>query len=208
MQLDLVPDQLLTLPDPPAALWTDGNTKLLTHRVVAIIGSRDASPAAMTIAHRFAADFAGMGIVVVSGGALGIDAVAHTGAKGMTIVVLPLPFNRHTGQGYNQRQYQLYCQIVDDGGLLIAEQPNVPKLAYGGKLIRRNRLVTGLASAVLVGAMHVPSGTMAAVNHAVKQGRPLFYTDGVTGSDAVLYLNTRRARWVEDAGEVKGWVTA
>src|SRR5206468_9378637 len=76
------PPALTTIADPPFVLWVRGVAASLSTPAVAIVGARAASPYALTVAERLAADLAGAGLTIVSGLARGVDAAAHRGALG------------------------------------------------------------------------------------------------------------------------------
>ncbi|HXG54680.1 MAG TPA: DNA-processing protein DprA [Vicinamibacterales bacterium] len=85
------PALLACTTDPPPVLWTRGSLEVLGRPAVAIVGSRAATPYALQVGRRLAAELAGRGIVVVSGLARGVDSAAHEGsldAGGPTIAVL------------------------------------------------------------------------------------------------------------------------
>src|SRR5579871_6277189 len=85
------PAALAAIVDPPPVLWTRGDVAAFDATLVAIVGSRAASPYARSVATTLAADLASRGVVVVSGLARGVDSAAHRGAldaDGVTIAVL------------------------------------------------------------------------------------------------------------------------
>src|SRR6185437_13607244 len=84
------PPLLQQIHDPPAALFVRGDVDALTQEAVAIVGTRAATRYGAQVAERFAFGLASAGLVVVSGGALGVDTYVHRGAvgAGRTTVVL------------------------------------------------------------------------------------------------------------------------
>src|SRR5579884_950472 len=85
------PAALAAIGDPPPLLWARGDLAAFDAPLVAIVGSRAASPYALSVAARLAADLAARGVAVVSGLARGVDSAAHRGAldaDGMTVAVL------------------------------------------------------------------------------------------------------------------------
>src|SRR5207342_1631002 len=97
-RLDLVtwfdpelPPLLRHIPDPPVALWLQGDIEWLDRPSVAIVGSRVATPTGVAVARRLAGELVSAGLCVVSGLARGIDSAAHRGALeagGPTVAIL------------------------------------------------------------------------------------------------------------------------
>ena len=159
---------------------------------VAVVGTRRATPYGLAIATDLAAAVARAGGRVVSGGARGIDAAAHTAALGLpggTTVVLgcghavayPRPHAREGG---------LFDRVLADGGTLVSEL--TPDLApHPGVIRARNRIVAGLAEAVVVVEGGDRSGALLTAGAAATRGRPVLAVPGdldAPGSAAPLRL--------------------
>lgn len=166
------PQRLKMLDDAPALLYVRGDASLLDAPSVAIVGSRNASDAAMAFAASVSEGLSAAGIAVVSGMAFGIDACAHRAAlrgTGRTVAVLaggadvPYPAS-HTG---------LYAKIVEQGLVVSECCPGAPvhKTAFP----RRNRIVSGLSlGVVMVEAGSLRSGSLITARLAAEQGRPVY----------------------------------
>lgn len=168
------PEQLAALADAPILLYYYGNLDALKQPMVAMVGSRNATPYALDWAERTAQALAVDKVTVVSGLALGIDGAAHRGAvkAGRTVAVL--------GSGldviYPQRHLGL-AQMISEQGLLLSEfslgtspQPqNFPS---------RNRIVSGLSLATVVVEAAVKSGSLITAKLAAEQGREVFALPG------------------------------
>jgi DNA processing protein len=171
------PELLRHIPSKPKQLYVTGNLQgLLTMRRVAIVGSRLISPYGEQVTVEFAKQLAGQGIVIVSGLAYGVDAVAHKAALdagGYCIAVLPGPLDNIVPV-YNRR---LADRILETGGALVSEYPpgDVP---FRQNFVARNRLMAGLADAVLVTEAAAQSGTRHTVNFAFDQDRLVFAVPG------------------------------
>ena len=74
------PARLAAIPDPPPLLWINGDAASLAQPVIAIVGSRYATPSSLDVARALARDLAGLGFVIASGLARGVDEAAHRGA--------------------------------------------------------------------------------------------------------------------------------
>lgn len=200
-----IPKQLQTIPDPPVLLYVSSNSldDLLAKPRVAIVGSRKVTPYGKGVTQQLAHDLAARGVVVVSGLALGVDAIAHKAALdagGQTIAILPSGITRV----YPSTHQQLAKQIVQAGGALISEYPDGCE-AFKGNFVLRNRLVSGISDALIVTEAATKSGTMHTASYAIRQGRPVFAVPGnITSplSAGTNYLIKRGARIVTESSDI------
>jgi len=190
----------------PTSVYIAGKLPLTRFPSVAIVGTRRPTPYGKEVTHRLAYDLAKRGVAIISGLALGVDAIAHQAALdagGTTIAVL--------GNGldhiYPSRNQQLGKQIVKKGGALLSEYPpSMPALAH--HFLARNRLVSGLADAVIVTEAAARSGTLSTVNHALEQGKDVFVVPGnITsllsiGPNRLLQQGAHPALSVDDILEI------
>jgi len=187
--------------DPPLFIYTKGNPELLNREdSIAIIGTRDCSQKGEEIATRTAKHFAEIGINIVSGLAKGIDTAGHRGALeadgGKTTAVLVDIENIYPAENYD-----LSDQILENGGLLIAENP--PGTPPAGHLfVRRDRLQSGLSLAVFPIETDIKGGTMHTVRFAKEQQRLIFVPDLKTISD--YDLRSSRAKGILDLSKTEG----
>ena len=167
------------LADPPEALFLRGELGGAGRigadgqpMAVAVVGSRKAHPSALRLARRVGFRLARAGYSVVSGGAFGVDAAAHRGALdagGHTVavlgsgVLLPLP----------RQNRRLFGEILEGGGALASELPPWEN-ARPAFFPRRNRLIAGLARAVVVVRASQGSGSLHTAAAAKAIGRPIF----------------------------------
>jgi len=172
---DAYPAALATIPDPPMVLFVSGDPGLLAQPAVAIVGSRDHTGYGAEVARTIAAAAAGAGVVVVSGMARGLDAVAHTAALdrgGSTIGVL----GNGLGVIYPAANRALYERVAREG-LLLSEFPPGERPRHGS-FPRRNRLISGLATATLVVEAAPGSGALITAEAALEQGREVLAVPG------------------------------
>lgn len=169
------PQSLLNIPDPPSVLYARGKLAALNCESVAVVGSRHATPQGLRTARDFAGELTRRGYCVVSGLALGIDSEAHTGAmqaEGLTVAVL----GTGTDLVYPRRNQSL-CNRILENGAVISEFPlSTPPVSQN--FPRRNRLISGLSSGVLVVEATVESGSLITARMAVEQGREVFAIPG------------------------------
>jgi DNA processing protein len=166
---------LLQLAKPPQELFIKGELPNPRPPVVAIIGTRRPSAYGREVTYKLAADLARSGVVVISGLAMGIDTIAHTAALeagGKTIAVL--------AQGlqsiYPTSNKGLSERIAKNGALITEYDLGVEAMKY--HFLARNRLVSGLADAVIVTEAANRSGTFSTVAHAIEQNKEVFAVPG------------------------------
>lgn len=172
------PKALLDIGDAPVLLYYKGRRELLNAPAIAMVGSRNASPAGIRTAEEFAEALAGAGLTIVSGLALGIDAAAHRGALraglrgASTIAIIGTGVDRV----YPPRNRDIAHQLAEQGGILSEFPLGTPPAA--GNFPRRNRLISGLARGVLVVEAALGSGSLITARLAGEQGRDVFAIPG------------------------------
>ena len=173
------PPLLATIPKTPEKLFLRGAdlASLLERPRVAIVGSRKVSHYGKEVTYKLAHDLARQGVVIVSGLALGIDAIAHQAALdagGLTIAVLP----RGVDKIYPSSNSSLGTQIIASGGIVLSEYEHAETQIYKPDFLHRNRLISGLSSAVIVTEASERSGSLNTAGHAERQGRPVYAVPG------------------------------
>ncbi|MBR9763180.1 MAG: DNA-protecting protein DprA [Rhodobacteraceae bacterium] len=170
---DGYPRALEDLTDPPPLLWALGRVELLALPGIAMVGARRASSLGLRMARALAQDLGRAEQVVISGLARGIDTAAHEAAlETGTIAVMA----GGVDQIYPPENRALAEEIARRG-LRISEQPlGVTPTARHFPL--RNRLISGLARAVIVVEAAAKSGTLITARHALDQGRDVLAVPG------------------------------
>lgn len=179
--LDASYPRALTVLDPrPAVLYAAGDVTAFDAVCVAIVGTRRASGYGRAAAAHLADELGRAGAVVVSGLALGIDGEAHRAAieaGGRSIAVLPSPL----GRIYPPRHRELARRLVETGGILVSEVG--PGQSTGRPdFARRNRIIAGLASAVVVVEAPNRSGALLTAHAALGYDRALYAVPGPMGA--------------------------
>lgn len=184
------PPALSVIPHPPERLYVVGDPAALVDGI-ALVGARRATPYGRACAHHFASLAAQRGICVISGGAYGCDSEAHRAALaagGITVAFL----GGGCDQIYPAAHYQLFQQIVDAGGAVVSERDwDFPALPYTFR--QRNRLIAGLARAVLIVEAGLPSGTFSTADEALSANKDVLVVPGAitsstsAGSNRLLY---------------------
>lgn len=170
------PERLRNIPDPPRTLYVRGSLPPDDRPTVAIIGARNASDYGLQVARSFGRALAMQGIGIISGMAAGIDSAGQWGAidaEAKTYAVFGCGLN----VCYPARNYLLYDKILEYGGGAISELPlDAPPI--GKQFASRNRIIAGLADAVLVLEAREKSGTFITVGDALDQGKQIFALPG------------------------------
>lgn len=169
------PGLLAELSDAPAGLYVRGDASSLLLPQLAIVGSRNPTPAGRENAASFAAHLARCGLTITSGLAIGIDAASHQGALeggGATIAVC--------GTGLDidyPRSNAALAEAIANRGALVSEFPiGAPPIK--ANFPRRNRIISGLSLGTLVVEAAVQSGSLITARLAAEQGREVFAVPG------------------------------
>jgi DNA processing protein len=198
------PALLREIPDPPPALFLQGDPALLSNPQLAVVGSRNPTPGGRETAWEFARFLAAAGITITSGLAIGIDGAAHEGAlsgNGETIAVTGTGLDRV----YPAQQRSLAHQIAEQGALVSEFPPGTPPLP--ANFPRRNRIISGLSLGVLVVEAALKSGSLITARLAVEQGREVFAIPGsihnplARGCHALIRQGAKLVETAEDIVE-------
>ena len=169
------PPQLNDLHDPPAALFVRGRPLPARFGTVAIVGARRCSDLGGELSNTIGRDLASSGVCVVSGAARGVDSAAHEGALsagGHTVAILGCGIDRP----YPSASRSLIARIAAEGTLASEYPPGVPAEPF--RFPARNRLVAGLATALVVVEGAERSGSLISARHALGIGRDVFAVPG------------------------------
>ncbi len=196
------PKPLLQTADPPLLLYVKGAPGLLNQPMLAVVGSRNATPQGLHNAESFARALSDVGLCVISGLALGIDAAAHRGGlMGASASVAVV------GTGldivYPARNRQLAREIAQRGAL-ISEFP-IGTPALGNNFPRRNRVISGMSLGCLVVEAATQSGSLITARVALEQGREVFAIPGSIHSPhskGCHWLIKQGAKLVECADDI------
>ncbi|MGE0625087.1 MAG: DNA-processing protein DprA [Pseudomonadales bacterium] len=197
------PERLSAIPDAPALLHYRGDLRALERTAIAIVGSRRASRAGLNLAESLAQDLGRIGVVVVSGLALGVDSAAHRGALGADAVTLAV-----LGSGVDRvtpvSNTPLARDVLAGGGLLVSEYPpGAPAAPF--HFPERNRLIAGLSLGVVVVEASARSGSLITARCAGEQGREVMAmpaTPGLPNAAGSNRLLKQGAALVENAEDV------
>lgn len=172
------PNFLREAPSPPYIIYMKGELDLNSAPMVSIVGSRKYTAYGAQAASTFAKDLANAGIIVVSGMAIGIDAIAHRGtldAGGKTVAVLGGSLDDKNI--YPRVNFNLSREIMKNGAL-ISDYPIETPAGLPGNFPARNRIIAGLSLGTLVIEAGAESGTLITANCALESNREVFAVPG------------------------------
>ena len=175
----LFPEQLRCVKPKINKLYAWGNVNLLGSKSVAIVGSRNSSKYGDFMTRKIIKDLVKYNITIISGMAIGIDAIAHDECLrngGNTIAILGSGFNKI----YPKENAWLLYKIIENNWLILSEYSyNEP--VQKKNFPKRNRIISGLSEAVVVIEGSYRSGTSITARNAVIQGKKLFYVPNCVG---------------------------
>lgn len=161
---------------PPEKLYFIGSLPEERWPTVAIVGTRKPTAYGKEVTEQLAEELAKRGVVVISGLAFGVDAIAHratlqVGGTTLAILANGLP------DIYPASHKSLAEEIIANGGAILSEyDPGEKARPY--RFLERNRLVSGLADAVIITEAAARSGTLNTAMHALEQGKEVFVVPG------------------------------
>jgi len=168
------PQLLRDISSPPKGLYLAGQIPDLP--MVSIVGTRRPTRYGEEITYRLAYELAKAGFCVVSGLALGIDAIAHKAvldAKGSTLAVLGCGLDRP----YPRSNFGLFNRMIESGNGVISEYPEGTE-AYKSHFPARNRIIAGISSATIVTEADAKSGSLITANFAIQANRTVMAVPG------------------------------
>ncbi|HZT92342.1 MAG TPA: DNA-processing protein DprA [Gaiellaceae bacterium] len=202
------PPRLDAIHDPPLGLFVRSRQPLepAPPAVVAIVGARACTPYGADVARTLARDLTRAGALVVSGLARGIDGAAHRGAleAGGTLAVLGCGIDRD----YPRAHATLAAAISERGWIVSEYAPGVEPAPW--RFPARNRIVAGLADAVVVVEARERSGALITADLALEEGREVLAVPGEVhshlsrGAHNLLRAGATLVRGAEDVLEVLG----
>lgn len=173
-----IPEKLREINDPPKKLYMEGEFPGPNYKYLAVVGSRNLTTYGKLACEKIISGLAGYPIVIVSGLALGIDAVAHESAlrTGLKTVAIP-------GSGISEKaiaprtNFVLSREILKRGGCVMSEfEPDA--ITANWMFPRRNRIMAGIADAVLLIEAKEKSGTLITARLAMEYNRDVLVVPG------------------------------
>jgi len=208
------PEPLKNIPQPPLLLYYQGKLKQnLWTSALAVVGSRKYTRYGERVIEDIIRPIARLGITIVSGLALGIDALAHSAAlneQGLTVGVLGSGLDQNNL--YPAANRRLGQAIIDHGGALISEfAPGTP--GYKFNFPRRNRIIAGLAQGTVVIEANIKSGSLITANYALDANREVMavpnsiYAESSSGTNHLLQAGAKLVASSQDILDVLNFNT-
>ena len=167
----------VNIPKPPKILFYIGELPGTRVPAIAVVGTRKPTSYGVEVTSQLAGELASKGVVIVSGLALGTDALAHKAALsagGVTMAVLPCGLDTIVPR----TNRDLAINILEHGGALLSEYPPNSTASYKSNMLERNRIVSGLSDGILITEAGARSGTLNTASHALAQGKDVFVVPG------------------------------
>ena len=199
------PSILKKIPDAPAVIFYKGNLNNLNNfnKTIGVVGSRDCSDYGVSVTKDFCEYFISNNIITVSGGAAGIDSISHEVAISKNFPTISV-----MGTGldvvYPAKNKILFQKIIENNGVIISEFP-IGTQGLPQNFIRRNRIIAGLSSGVLIVEAGLKSGTMTTAEFAINQNKNVFVVPGSIYSpfsEGANYLIKNGAIFVTNPKEI------
>ncbi len=166
--LDNIPQTLKELKNPPKKLFYKGDISFLDQKIIAIVGSRRPNAYTKNLVASLSSSLASRNVFIVSGGAMGVDALSHLGAYPKTIAVMANSLDFI----YPKVNEKLIKNMETNSLVLSEYEPNTKATKWS--FVQRNRLVVALSSAVIIAQADEKSGSMRSAEFAIEQNKPLF----------------------------------
>ncbi|MDF1880373.1 DNA-protecting protein DprA [Sulfurimonas sp. MAG313] len=163
-----LPSEFDTLKNPPSKIFYKGKTSLLNARKVSIVGARKAYAYSRNMTQTLARELSKRGVSVISGAAMGIDALAHEGAFPNTIAVLANGLDII----YPKVNRNLLAKMAESSLILSEYEDGEKARAYS--FVHRNRLVVALGEVLVVAQADLNSGSMRSVEFALEMGKKIY----------------------------------
>jgi DNA processing protein len=167
--VDFEIEELKNLKNRPQSLFYKGNLELLKKPKISIVGTRRPSLYTQSLTHQLAQNLSFAGNCIISGGAMGVDAIAHKAAGvNNTILVSPCGINFR----YPAINKKLIAQIEKEGLLLSPFAKDFKATNYS--FVQRNEIVVALGDILIVTQADLNSGSLRSVEYALKMGKEIY----------------------------------
>ena len=168
-KIDFNIDELVSMKKYPDELFYIGNLELLKKRKIALIGTRHPNSYTKEFTYKLASKLSNVGICIISGAAMGVDAIAHQGAgTNNTIAVV--------ANGLDIRYPSINKNLIIDierNGLILSAYKEKEK-AKNYTFVLRNEIVVALSELLIVTEADIDSGSLTSVNYALKMGKDVY----------------------------------
>lgn len=168
-EIDFYIDELTSMKKYPNELFYIGNIELLKKRKVSIIGTRRPTSYTKEFTYKLASKLSNAGICIISGAAMGVDALAHQGANSNNTIAV-------VANGLDIRYPSVNKNLIIDiekNGLILSAYKEKEK-AKNYTFVLRNEIVVALSEFLIVTQADIDSGSLTSVNYALKMGKTVY----------------------------------
>lgn len=183
LEKEKIPADLLEIPQPPKKLYLAGKLPPIGTICLAVVGSRKATTYGKDVVRKLISGLKGYPIAIVSGLAVGIDALSHEAALDAGLLAIAFP-----GSGISEEVFfppsslKLAERIINAGGCIISEfEPDFKAAFFTFPM--RNRLVAGISKAALIIEAQEKSGTLITARMALDYNKEVLVVPGPINSD-------------------------
>lgn len=162
-------DELSSMKNYPNELFYIGNTKLLNRKKISIVGTRRPNSYTKEFTYKLSSKLSDSGICIVSGAAMGVDSLAHQGAKSNNTIAV-------VANGLDIRYPSVNRNLIIDiekNGLMISAYKEKEK-ARNYTFVLRNEIVVALGDILIVTEADINSGSLTSVEYALKMGKKVY----------------------------------
>ncbi len=168
IELDRVPDCLKALKKPPARLYYQGDLSLLNKKMISIVGTRRPNQYTKDMTLLLAKRLSSLGCVVVSGAAMGVDALSHKGAFPNTVAVMANSLDII----YPAVNKKLISDLASFSLIFSEYAPTTKATRYS--FVHRNRIVVALGEMLIITEADENSGSLRSFEYAKELGKKVY----------------------------------
>ncbi len=160
--------ELDSMKEYPKDIYYIGNTDLLKNKKVAIVGTRKPNAYTKNFTHKLSQLLSSNNITIVSGAAMGVDAIAHSASNNNTIAVVANSLDiRYPAVNKN------LIQKIEQNSLILSTYKATTK-ARAYTFVHRNEIVVALADIVIITQADLNSGSLTSAKYAIKMNKPIY----------------------------------
>ena len=181
----------------PKNIYYIGNLDLLKNKKIAIVGTRKPNSYTKNFTHQLSNILSKNNITIVSGAALGVDAIAHQSSNNNTIAVVANSLDIR----YPSTNRNLIQNIENNSLMLSTYEKDFKARAY--TFVQRNELVVALADIVIITQADLNSGSLTSANYALEMGKPIYVLPHRIGESegTNILLKQNKAKAIYDIDE-------
>lgn len=168
-KINFIIDDLSSMKKYPQELFYIGNTNLLNKKKISIVGTRRPNSYTKEFTYKLSSKLSNADICIVSGAAMGVDALAHQGAKSNNTIAV-------VANGLDIRYPSVNKNLIADiekNGLMLSAYKEGEK-ARNYTFVLRNEIVVALGEILIVTQADLNSGTLSSVDYALKMGKKVY----------------------------------